>query len=92
MKTIKERATKYADGHASCYIVCGRWSSCENKCRDWFVLYNGYYDTATEQRDIDVERACEWLKRELADPMPEELYKQWCSEKLSEFRKAMTEQ
>ena len=45
-----------------------------------------------EERDKGIiDKACDWLKRELADPMPEELYQQWCEEKLADFRKAMTE-
>lgn len=50
----------------------------------------GYCDGVVD--NINLEKACEWLKRELADPMPDELYQRWCEEKLADFRKAMLEE
>lgn len=70
------------------------------------IEQDAYINGAIDQRVIDltnhrkiktrikakiIDRACEWLKRELADPMPEELYNQWCEEKLADFRKAMAD-
>jgi len=77
MATIEERAKQWSMN----YCTKGR--------RD--ITHIAYEMGAIEQRRIDIDKACEWLKRELAEPMPEELYQQWCSEKLEDFIKAMEE-
>lgn len=41
------------------------------------------------QEEAFIEKACKWLIRELAAPMPDELYKKWCNEKLVDFRNEM---
>ena len=74
MATIEERAEIFAS------IYSRSEQHFAEKC---------YIQGTVEQREIDIEKACEWLKRELADPMPDELYKQWCEEKLDEFKNYM---
>lgn len=44
-----------------------------------------------EERKALIDKACKWLKRELAEPMPDEMYKKWCDEKLVDFCKIMEE-
>lgn len=54
------------------------------------IAFNCAWAMASDnQRQIDTFKGCEWLKRELAEPMPDECYKQWCAEKLEDFQKAM---
>lgn len=54
------------------------------------LLYAVYKTEERTKREM-IDKACEWIKRELADPMPDELYQQWCDDKLTDFRKAMEE-
>lgn len=49
MKTIKERAEDYANEN---------WTLDEAN----FACEDGYIKGATEQIEIDIEKACEWLK------------------------------
>lgn len=53
------------------------------------IAYSGFLQGEKFMQEQMVEKACEWLKRELAEPMPEDEYQQWCNEKLDDFRKTM---
>ena len=73
MKTIEERATKYAN-------------------KEWtpeyhFIAEESYIAGAKEQKAIDIERACEWLKNDLRK-YGIILFGHW----ESDFRKAMEEE
>ena len=60
MKTIEERAKEFAlDAHD---FDCGNCDTC-GKCKE----YRKYVDIVTEQRKIDIEKACDWLKKELQE-------------------------
>ena len=79
---IEERAEKYAQSFR--YLDMEDYDDGLRCGRN-----EGYVKGAKEQREIDVEKAIDWLKRELGYPMPYELFEQWCDEKLEDFRKAM---
>lgn len=73
--TIEERAKEY---------LCG---DITHPAR--VAMYYAYVDGAKSQLQIDIDKACEWMKREL---MPNDVYEEaWCSEKLACFRNDMTE-
>ena len=59
MKTIEERAKEFAQNFEFVEkdMDCGNCNTCR-KCKD----YRRYVDIVTEQREIDIEKACEWLK------------------------------
>ena len=87
--TIEERAEEFAQNFEIILkdVDCGGCDSCE-KCKD----YRRYVDIVTEQREIDIEKACKWLK--------EQVYQEYGGgprERLipdtiiEEFRKAMEE-
>ena len=81
MKTIELRATEFAlDAHD---FDCGDCNTC-SKCKD----YRKYVDIATEQRKIDIDKACE-IVRNIAN----EYFGDWeQSCKVEDtFRKAMEE-
>ena len=81
MKTIELRATEFAlDAHD---FDCGDCNTC-SKCKD----YRKYVDIATEQRKIDIDKACE-IVRNIAN----EYFGDWeQSCKVEDtFRKAMKE-
>lgn len=59
MKSIEERAKEFALSASDTY--CGNCGICSTKCED----YRRYVDIATEQRDIDIENACEACENEL---------------------------
>ena len=60
MKSIEERAKEFAlDAHD---FDCGNCDTC-GKCKE----YRKYIDIVTEQRKIDIEKACDWLKKELQE-------------------------
>lgn len=72
MKTIEERVTEYAN-------------------KEWtpeyhFIAEESYIAGATEQKAIDIEKACEWLKNNLRE-YGIILFGHW----ESDFRKAMEE-
>ena len=72
MKTIEERATEYAN-------------------KEWtpeyhFIAEESYIAGATEQKVIDINKACEWLKNNLRE-YGIILFGHW----ESDFRKAMEE-
>ena len=62
MKTIAERATEFAQDYEFVEkdMCCGNCNTCR-KCKD----YRRYVDIVTEQREIDIEKACQWLEKEL---------------------------
>ena len=62
MKTIEERAKEYADGHkATEFAYFG-----SNRCYSYERVYNAeivsYERGATDQKAIDIDKACVWLK------------------------------
>ena len=60
MKTIEQRAKEFAlDAHD---FDCGNCDTC-GKCKE----YRKYVDIVTEQKAIDIEKACDWLKKELQE-------------------------
>ena len=75
---------------------CGNCDTC-GKCKE----YRKYVDIVTEQRKIDIEKACDWLKKELLKLSMRELkdnfrdnefkvvLKSQVSDWLIDFRKAM---
>ena len=96
MKTIEERAKEFAlDAHD---FDCGNCDTC-GKCKE----YRKYIDIVTEQRKIDIEKACEWLKKELQELAMDEvkdnflendfkvILKSQVPDWLRDFRKAMEE-
>ena len=77
---------------------CGNCDTC-GKCKE----YRKYVDIVTEQKKIDIEKACDWLNRELLKLSMRELkdnfrdnefkvvLKSQVSDWLIDFRKAMEE-
>lgn len=84
MKTIKERATEYVQNYSNVSDIDSDFAL--GKITG---MKRGYIQGANDQLNIDIEKACAWLKRELGYPMPDELFEQWCDEKLEDFRKEM---
>ena len=95
-KTIQERAKEFAlDAHD---YDCGNCDTC-GKCKE----YRKYIDIVTEQRKIDIEKACEWLKKELQELAMDEvkdnflendfkvILKSQVPDWLRDFRKAIEE-
>ena len=93
-KTIQERAKEFAlDAHDS---DCGNCDTC-GKCKE----YRKYIDIVTEQKKIDIEKACDWLKKELQELAMDEvkdnflennfkvILKSQVPDWLTDFRKAM---
>ena len=89
MGTIEERAKQFAQNFEIIEkdMDCGNCNTCR-KCKD----YRRYVDIVTEQREIDIEKACKWLK--------EQVYQEYgggpCERLIpdtiiEEFRKAMEE-
>ena len=80
MKTIKERAKEYApDAFDSDYILPAREGYIVDKER------SAYIAGVSEQKDIDIEKACEWLKERVQCGVhPQNAYGF-----AEEFRKAM---
>ena len=89
MGTIAERAKEFAQNFEIIGkdMDCGNCNTCR-KCKD----YRKYVDIVTEQREIDIEKACKWLK--------EQVYQEYGGGSLErlipdtmieEFRKAMEE-
>ena len=62
MRTIAERAKEFAQNFEFVEkgMDCGNCNTC-GKCRG----YRKYVDIVTEQREIDIEKACKWLEKEL---------------------------
>ena len=85
MKTIEERAKEFAQNFniVPKGIDCGNCNTC-TKCKE----YNRFVDIVTEQRDNDIEKACE-IVRNIAN----EYFGDWeQSCKVEDtFRKAMEE-
>lgn len=59
MATIEERARQYATKLVGGEYVGGY------KGEVWLDLYTKYIEIATEQRKIDIEKACECFRQEL---------------------------
>ena len=57
MKTIEERAKVYASKKGDISL-----SPVYNKALSSIYYEEGYMAGATEQKAIDIEKACEWLK------------------------------
>ena len=57
-KTIQERAKEFALGAHD--FDCGNCDTC-GKCKE----YRKYVDIVTEQRKIDIEKACELIEKAL---------------------------
>ena len=72
MKTIEERAKIASEGYDDDGYSAG--------------LYMGYVEGATEQKVIDIDKACEWLKNNLRE-YGIILFGHW----ESDFRKVMEE-
>ena len=94
MESIEERAKEFAlDAHD---FDCGNCDTC-GKCKE----YRKYVDIVTEQRKIDIEKACSWLKKELQELAMDEvkdsflendfkvILKSQVPDWLTDFRKAM---
>ena len=96
IKSIKERAKEFAlDAHD---FDCGNCDTC-GKCKE----YRKYVDIVTEQKKNDIEKACDWLKKELQELAMDEvkdnflendfkvILKSQVPDWLIDFRKAMEE-
>lgn len=84
MKSIEERAKEFSQDYEIIPkgIDCGNCDTC-GKCED----YIRYVDIVTEQKAIDIEKACEWLESYIACGVsPEGTYSF-----VARFRKAMEE-
>ena len=82
MKTIEERAKEYApDPRDPDYILYSEVGYVVNRYRDAYIA------GATEQKAIDIEKACEWLENNLRE-YGIILFGHW----ESDFRKAMEEE
>ena len=59
MKTIKERAKEFAQN----YEIIPKGDDCED-CDTCTKCYNyrRYVDIVTEQKAIDIDKACKWLE------------------------------
>ena len=79
MKTIAERAKEYApDPRDPDYMLYSEAGYVVNRYRDAYIA------GATEQKAIDIDKACEWLKNNLRE-YGIILFGYW----ESDFRKAM---
>lgn len=87
MKTIKERAKEYApDPFDPDYTL---------PAREGYIVYqqrNAYITGAMQQKAIDIDKACEWLKNNWREYVNQDrdgmiLFGHW----ESDFRKAMEE-
>ena len=96
MKSIEERAKEFAlDAHD---FDCGNCDTC-GKCKE----YRKYVDIVTEKKKNDIEKACDWLKKELQELAMDEvkdnflendfkvILKSQVPDWLIDFRKAMEE-
>ena len=84
MKTIEERAKEFAQN----FEIIPKGDDCEGcdtctKCND----YRRYVDIVTEQKAIDIDKACKWLEERVQCGVhPQRAYGF-----AEEFRKAMEE-
>ena len=96
MKTIEERAKEYApDPRDPDYILYSEVGYVVNRYRDAYIA------GATEQKAIDIEKACEWLEENARDYAcatircpygeEEEIICDVHREIVEDFRKAMEE-
>ena len=89
MKTIEERAKEYApDPRDPDYILYSEVGYVVNRYRDAYIA------GATEQKAIDIEKACEWLSVHLAEVADRYDFAAGLSLRLlrENFRKAMEEE
>ena len=91
METIKERAEEFAQNFEIILkdVDCGGCDSCE-KCKD----YRRFVDIVTEQKTIDIEKACKWFADYLMEIGYPDDWMRASSNMLSgeeKFRKAMEE-
>lgn len=84
--TIDERATSYSE------MLYDEYET--RLAQD--TAYEGYIKGATEQREIDIKKACEWLNEilyEYVSTTTNGLYEEFTKEEFIEvFRKAMEEE
>lgn len=74
MKTIEERAEAYVNRHNSLH----------------FTRFLAYLTGATEQKQIDINNACEWMrKQEGWDALNDKPCPMFSEEDIEQFRKAM---
>ena len=96
MKTIEERAKEYApDPRDPDYMLYSEAGYVVNRYRDAYIV------GATEQKAIDIDKACEWLKENARDYAcatircpygeEEEIICDVHQEIVEDFRKAMEE-
>ena len=96
MKTIEERAKECApDPRDPDYILCSEAGYVVNRFRDAYIA------GATEQKAIDIDKACEWLEENARDYAcatircpygeEEEIICDVHREIVEDFRKAMEE-
>ena len=100
MGTIEERAKEFAQNFEIIGkdMDCGNCNTCR-KSKD----YRRYVDIVTEQREIDIEKACKWLEKELQKIAVDEVKENFLENNfnvvlksqvpnwLTNFRKAMEE-
>ena len=86
MKTIDERAIEFADGHEQAELELHGLGHVYGYSRIYNSEKVAYERGATEQKAIDIEKACEWLKNNLRE-YGIILFGYW----ESDFRKAMEE-
>lgn len=98
MATKEEMAKKAVREHYNCEYPCYNYKDCVfgsgsntsydcGECgADEFEA--GYLKGATEQRKIDIEKACEWLSQNIEQCIFEDMT---LDEILQEFRKVMEE-
>lgn len=69
--TIQERAEQFARFDADCYRCCVYKDKKESlklcPCKKFRDSYNLFLRIATEQREIDFQRAVEWLKLNVSE-------------------------
>ena len=88
METIKERAEEFAQNFEIILkdVDCGGCDSCE-KCKD----YRRFVDIVTEQKIIDIEKACKWLYSQMKTLYDDEWYESNIKQWVNELKKAMEE-
>lgn len=78
MEKIEERAEKFADAN---YITAD--------CFD--AAYHGYIKGATEQKQIDIDKACEWFLSQIDYDNTGRECRVFFRDAVDRFRKAMEE-
>ena len=88
MKSIEERAKEFAQN----FEIIPKGDDCEDcdtctKCND----YRRYVDIVTEQKTIDIKKACEWLHSQMKILYDDEWYESNIKQWMNELKKAMEE-